>query len=377
MEPIMPRAQSLPVGPSKSAFVGHRNNFDLLRLIAATAVILSHAYVIDGQTDPFARATGLSLGWSAVVMFFTISGFLIAQSLERRNLSAFVAARALRIFPGLAVCVFVTAAALAPLSNLPLAQYFSSIQTFKFVFGNATLLSTEYSLPGVFLDHRITQANGSIWTLRYELACYILLTLIYIGTVLRPTLRKAVVVIALIAGISAPEWHFLTIKPIPVQVSNLLELFMPFLVGSWIFWSNRRVTAIHVAAALIVTALLSRTTLFEPLATIAIAKFTLWIALKPIQIPALTRSRSDYSYGIYIYAYPIQQVISQAIPGLDPLAKALVAFLVVLVPACLSWHFVEGPSLLFKKNLESGAQSNIGSSATGELQQSSKMGTVP
>src|SRR5258708_2023967 len=128
----------------------HENNFDFLRLVAATSVIVSHAYLLDGQTDPYLRLTGISLGLSSVVMFFAISGFLIAQSLERRSLSSFVVARGLRIFPGLAVCVLITAAALAPLSSLTLGQYLSTTQTFKFVFGNATLLSTEYSLPGVF-----------------------------------------------------------------------------------------------------------------------------------------------------------------------------------------------------------------------------------
>lgn len=354
-----------------------QNNFDLLRLVAATTVIVAHAYLLDGQADPYSRITGISLGLSAVVMFFAISGFLIAQSLERRTLPAFALARALRIFPGLAVCVFVTAVALAPLSNLPFAKYLASTQTLRFVLGNATLLSTEYSLPGVFSDYRSTQANGSLWTLRYELACYFLLALTYIVTISRPAFRKVAVILVLIAGVCAPALPFLTGRPVPVQALNLIELFMPFLVGSWVFWSNKRVAVIHVLASLFVSVLLSRTPFFEPAATLTVAIFTLWIALTPLRWLAFTRNRPDYSYGIYIYAYPIQQVISHSLPAIHPSATALIALLVVFIPASLSWHFVERPFLLLKRM--SGSDSKLGKPKppASREQQSGRIGIAP
>ena len=335
----------------------NKNNFDVLRLVAATTVIVSHAYLLDGRTDPYLWLTGISPGWSAVVMFFAISGFLIAQSLQRRNLPEFLLARALRIFPGLAVCVAVTALALAPLSNLSLGEYFASIETVKFVLGNATLLSTQYLLPGVFSDHRITQANGSIWTLRYEIACYIMLATISIATTSRPAWRKVALALVLIAGVFVPAVLLLTHRSVSVQVLNLTELFMPFLVGSWVFWSNKRVTAFHFVASLLASMLLSRTPFYEPATTLTVAIFTLWIALTPFQVLAFARNRPDYSYGIYIYAYPIQQIILESFPTLHPLAKASIAFLVVLVPAGLSWHFVEKPCLSFKKRWRSHSNS--------------------
>jgi peptidoglycan/LPS O-acetylase OafA/YrhL len=351
----------------------NKNNFDFLRLVAATTVIVSHAYLLDGRTDPYLWLTGISPGWSAVVMFFAISGFLIAQSLQRRTLTEFLLARALRIFPGLAVCVFVTALALALLSNLSLGEYFASKETFKFVLGNATLLSTQYSLPGVFSDHRITQANGSIWTLRYEVACYIMLATISMATTSRPALRKVALALALIAGVFVPALPLLTHRSVSVQVLNLTELFMPFLVGSWVFWSNKRVTAFHFVASLSASVLLSRTPFYEPATTLTVAIFTLWIALTPFQVLAFARNRPDYSYGIYIYAYPIQQIISESFPALHPLAKASITFLAVLVPASLSWHFVEKPCLSFKKRWRSHSTSTIAKSGVSHEPQSGRI----
>jgi peptidoglycan/LPS O-acetylase OafA/YrhL len=355
----------------------NKNNFDLLRLVAATTVIVTHAYALDGRTDPYSQLTGISLGWSAVVMFFAISGYLIAQSLERRTLPAFALARALRIFPGLAACVLVTAVALALFSKLSLAQYLASTQTLKFVVGNATLLWTEYSLPGVFSDHRITQANGSLWTLRYELACYMLLALTFVATISRPALRNIAVVLVLIAAVSVRALPFLTERPIPVAAQSLIELFMPFLVGSWLFWSGKRVTAIHVLVSLVASTVLSRTPFFEPAATLTVAIFTLWIALTPFQSLAFTRNRPDYSYGIYIYAYPIQQVISQSLPAFHPLMKTLIAFIVVLVPAGLSWHFVEKPFLLLKKTSRSYSTPRTREPPAAQEQQSSSIAIIP
>jgi peptidoglycan/LPS O-acetylase OafA/YrhL len=309
-------------------------------------------------------------------MFFAISGFLIAQSLQRRALPAFALARGLRIFPGLAVCAFVTALALAPLSSLPLTQYLENPQTLKFALGNATLLSTEYSLPGVFFDHRSTQANGSLWTLRYELACYFLMAALFVATIARPALRKAGIILALIAGFVVPLLPALTHHPVPVQVQNMAGLFMPFIVGSWVFWSRMRLTLVHVFAGLFASVALSHTPFYEPATTLTVAIFTLWIALTPFRALALARNMPDYSYGIYIYAYPIQQVVWQVVPGFPPLAKALMAFLVVLIPASLSWHSVERPCLALKKMWRPDAVPIPATPLSGGEPQPSRIGTI-
>ena len=282
-------------------------------------------------------------------MFFAISGFLIAQSLARRSLSSFLFARALRIFPGLAVCVFVTAVVASAALEFTMVEYFASTQTLKFVLGNATLLSTEYSLPGVFSDHRITLTNGSLWTLRYEIACYILLAGLFVATRPRAALRNVVVSLVLIIGFLLPVLPLLTHRPVPVQMLNIAELFMPFLFGSWVFWSGTRIKGYQVLAGFCACVLLSPTPSFEPAVSFTVALLTLWIALKPFQRTILPRNGPDYSYGIYIYAYPIQQVLSQSLPAMHPFVKGMVALLIVLIPAILSWHFVERPSLSFKQ----------------------------
>jgi peptidoglycan/LPS O-acetylase OafA/YrhL len=324
------------------------NNFGALRWLAALAVILAHAYALRQEGGLYQRLTGLDLGWSAVVVFFTLSGFLICRSAERRTPLAFWTARLLRIFPGLVVCTALTAAALATVTTLPLADYAVAPQTLRFALGTGTLVSTEYALPGVFADHPVTLANGSLWTLRYELLCYALIFgLVEAARHLRlPLARILPVCIALcVAGRAAlAAWGHG-----PVQAANLLELFLPFCIGAW--FAVRGAPAPRpalVALAIGAACVLAPTPLRVPAAAAAIALATLALAFwRNAALRAASRL-PDYSYGIYIYAYPIQQIVLGLTPGAHPLVQALASAVLVIGPAALSWHLVERPALTLK-----------------------------
>ena len=163
---------------------GHSNNLNLMRMILASCVLLSHSWPIalgPAALEPLQADFGVTLGRLSVFGFFLISGLLVTQSLFRRhNVAAFVAARALRIFPGLTVSLLVTALVLCPLlSTLPAAKYYSSPQTWLFIFRNILLVKPQYELPGVF-EHSpyIGAVNGSLWTLFYEVTCYATLAIL-------------------------------------------------------------------------------------------------------------------------------------------------------------------------------------------------------
>ncbi|MDE2361859.1 MAG: acyltransferase [Hyphomicrobiales bacterium] len=324
------------------------NNFEALRWIAASAVILAHAWGLRGQAGAYERATGLDLGWSAVVMFFALSGYLISASAGRRAPSAFWTARILRIFPGLLVSTFLTALAVSAVSRFDAHAYFTSAQTWKFVFGTGTLLGTEYALPGAFEHNVSTQANGSLWTLRYEVACYaIIFAMVWAARRTRLDFGLAALVGAL--GCAAAHAAILASgRPAPVQITNILSLFVPFALGA--FFQARRTSPRlwQVAAGLAAAAALARTPLYTCAAASAIALLTLWLAHTKNRALSAISALPDYSYGIYIYAYPIQQIVILTTPGLPPLAQAAASFVLTLVPAALSWHFIEAPAMALK-----------------------------
>ncbi len=195
-------------------------------------------------------------------MFFALSGYLISASSQRRSPVAFWRARLLRIFPGLIVSTLATALVLAVVSDLDLRAYLTSLQTWKYVFGTGTLAATEYALPGVFQRHAVTQANGSLWTLRYEVACYVaIFALVWATRLIRLDFGKAALAGALVcAGV-----HTALIasgKPFPVQIDNILPLFVPFALGAWLQARSAAPRGWHVLAAIAFAAAVSQTALY-------------------------------------------------------------------------------------------------------------------
>ncbi|NNF24113.1 MAG: acyltransferase family protein [Rhodobacteraceae bacterium] len=150
---------------------GHDNNFNLIRFLAASGVLISHAYPISQGPEaiqPLERLVGMTLGHVCVLIFFAISGFLILRSFDRSStLISWTSARVLRIFPALIVVLILTVLFYGPLlTHLPIAQYFSAPETITYVPRNISLAFLQYPLPGVLVDAPYVGAiNGSLWTL--------------------------------------------------------------------------------------------------------------------------------------------------------------------------------------------------------------------
>ena len=153
---------------------GRKNNMDLIRFVAASAVIYAHAFNLQNVNDPMEGVTGHSTGSIAVGIFFCLSGFLIAKSLcNRPSLLEFLLARCLRILPALIVVnIAVVLVAGAFLTELSPAAYFSNGRTWTFILWNSSLLKIQYDLPGVFLNSYGGAVNGSLWTLPVEARMY-------------------------------------------------------------------------------------------------------------------------------------------------------------------------------------------------------------
>lgn len=171
------------------------NNLDLVRIFAALMVIWSHAYAINNNgklIEPISWLTGKQTGGSiAVYVFFFISGMLVTNSLlTKKNIAEFILSRFCRIIPALAFLLLTTALIIGPLvTSLTISEYFSSTQWHQYITNNL-LMNTQFSLPGVFQNNSYPiSVNGSLWTIRYEVLCYIILPFLFI---LRLTKNKII-----------------------------------------------------------------------------------------------------------------------------------------------------------------------------------------
>src|SRR5215475_9962692 len=186
------------------SFDSHNNNFNLLRMMAASSVLVSHSWSLafyKGIGEPLTSITPFSLGHLAVMLFFGLSGFLIAKSFDsRRSTIEFLTARAFRLYPGLLLaltfCVFV----IGPLWTVePLSVYLHDPVTWKFIPAGLSLVRLHYELPGVFEHNPHFGVNGSLWTLYYEVFCYICLAVAGLVGLLAPRVFP-VAIIAYAAG---------------------------------------------------------------------------------------------------------------------------------------------------------------------------------
>ncbi|MBF5007157.1 acyltransferase family protein [Diaphorobacter caeni] len=342
-----------------SSSADHRNNFNLLRLLAAVAVLFSHgAYLYHLQMPiPF---MGHSLGSAAVCVFFVISGYLIAQSWERSaGWSDFVIRRVARIYPGL-ICatVFSIAVIGALMTTWPQAAYWSSPVTWANFVNNAAGLATVQVLPGVFENNPFARAvNGSLWTIRYELAMYLLLALVSL-TLIR-WWRWAYLAMALsLAAIwllatafdwpdapaAAPQWF----KEL-WSLRQITSLGVYFFVGSaWAKagWGVRWWHGLVGVAALTAARCSSEFMWVQMGVWVGLSCLTMYLAFAGA---AWIRGqpRADLSYGTYIYAFPIQQAVTEVslAHGWSLAVCVGLSLVLTLGLATLSWFLVEKPAL--------------------------------
>jgi|FEC22Drversion2_1045045.scaffolds.fasta_scaffold00008_168 peptidoglycan/LPS O-acetylase OafA/YrhL len=332
-----------------------RNNFGLIRLLAASSVVISHAYIIvrgDGAVEPLEALTGISLGQHAVNVFFFTSGLLVAASLARsRSIGDFALARFLRICPGLMVCLAVCAFVVGPLATtLAPARYLTDGAVYLWLLVTGSLLHITMPLPGVFEHAPYPDVvDLPLWTLKYEIACYVLLGLAGVTGLVRRGARfwaiYAGLVVVYAATLVFPELTFGI-----VAVQHMLHLAVLFGLGvaayrlreglplSW-FWLA--VCLAIYAAAYSGPLRLLATALLTGYATLILAALPLGALAHPFR-------RIDLSYGIYIYGWPTQQLIIDKLPGSSIAEVAIIALAIAGCLAFLSWTFVEKPMLAFR-----------------------------
>jgi peptidoglycan/LPS O-acetylase OafA/YrhL len=336
--------------------------YDTLRLCLAFAVIFRHCFPITYGNSEAASSGPLWTATMAIVpIFFALSGFLVTGSALRLTLGKFVFSRVLRIVPALVVDTLVTILLIGALfTTLPIQQFASDSTTHAYLWNIAGFI--HYFLPGVFESNPLPGVvNGALWTIAPELGCYIFISgLIYFGWVRNWKIVLFIAVASIVAIIGAntfpgylPDFlQKLAAHPGAVLIPN-------FLIGATMFLKRHAIPYSRILfAACIGIIVLSGFLLPESTFSVMPAWSALTIpiyayvtvflgATKLPHIPFF--NRGDYSYGIYLYGFPIQQAIVAATAVRNPFLLFALTIPPVVMLAVFSWHLVEKPTLKFRK----------------------------
>jgi len=257
------------------------------------------------------------------VVFFFLSGLLIAQSAARRGAQAFWAARARRILPGLAGALIVTlilAALSGGLVTPPVAA--------EYLLRGLTLVSLEHAIPGAFAANPMPGlVNGPLWSLFHEVAAYaVCFAAVRSGLMARAPLVLPALAIALWA-----------MPGLPARIETFAPLFVAFAAGMTV-WRYRAVwpVTLPVLGPLAILAPLG-----WPFAVLAVGQATLLLGFRAPPI----RLRHDLSFGVYVFGWPVAQYILHLMPGLTAPQLAVLSLAATLPVAFLSWRMIEQPSL--------------------------------
>ena len=341
----------LTKGPRLADLSGGRdNNLNLIRAIAATAVLVSHAYPIalgPGAEQPLHALTGFTLGELSVFVFFAISGFLIAGSFERSSSHAsFLVARAVRLFPALFISLLLVMFLIGPaVTSLSTSAYLTHTETWVFLVKNMALVTPQFTLPGVFEGNPYKDIEGSIWTLFHEVACY--MALFFAG--LFGILRRACLMTASIAALIM-IWIVKTAVGYTIPITKI-ELFfglaIPFAFGMLIYrWQHRLVLSVPLMVLLWALAFLGHDTVLAGVTLMTAMIYSVfWLGYVPGGHLRSFNRLGDYSYGTYIYAFPIQGLVVWYFGAMTPLENMMWSLPLTLLPSILSWHLIEQPAL--------------------------------
>ncbi|MDV3130405.1 acyltransferase [Mycobacterium sp. 21AC1] len=350
-----PSRRKLAAGSKLGQVFDPRNNaLNAWRLVLATSVILCHSWPLTGHRIPYKPVEQL-LEQVGVDGFFAASGFLITASwLRNPRLRDFAIARALRIFPGLWVCLAIIAFVIAPLSVMiqggSVSDLMASHAPLEYLLNNAVLNVYYAGIDGT--PRGVPWAgvwNGSIWTLVFEMICYIAVAVLGVVGLLK---RRWVIPSIFVLMLCATAWlsyPTFAMQTIPQMVARFAVMFA---AGALLYqyrdaiparWSLVAVSIVLVLASGLLTNY--RVIGALPLAYAVIVSGAL-VHRKRLNL------RNDLSYGVYIYAYPIQQLlVVLGLASLGPFPFFVVATVATVPLAALSWFVVEKHALKLKSRL--------------------------
>jgi peptidoglycan/LPS O-acetylase OafA/YrhL len=352
---------------------GFAQGFDFLRIFLATGIIAWHAASLSGHLEAARASVFWFSEYMLVPMFFALSGFLVAGSSMRLSTRNFLLNRAARILPALAADIVFAALFIGPLvTTLPAKQYFTDATFFSYFLNIVGWM--HYSLPGVFENNPSPAVNGALWTVPFEIGCYVLLMgLMMSGAIKRPRLVLLFTYTVLIVGIPLrvmtshlvnDHGSFLENLAMNLFLSRGSLLWPSFLVGIVLYQLryyvifSKTVAIGLVCAAILVSAFGDVQVLFSSPAVHSIMLPLLGYLTVMIGLSLMPRlpgfGTGDYSYGLYLYHTPFLQFLIHFFPeawtGDRWWTLFFAGFPLSLTAAVISWHVFEYPALKLRNS---------------------------
>jgi peptidoglycan/LPS O-acetylase OafA/YrhL len=327
------------------------NNFDALRLLFASMVVLFHIGILT-QAASLAWCLHISATF-AVQAFFVVSGFLVTMSFEQSSsIKSYASKRLRRITPAYVVVILAAALGLSSISTLPWNAYFTDRELWRYLGFNLVLSNfSAPSLPGVFGSNFMTAVNGSLWTIKVEVAFYCLVPFMVWATQ-RVGARK-VLTTMFVASVLWKIGFNVAAATTGAEIYSKLAKQLPgqlcfFAGGAWAYYRTRdgkSINGLAAAIGVIAYAISGGGWLYELTAPLAVTAIVYWAAIVGPRLPPVAKY-GDFSYGVYLYHFPlIQTFIALGTFHWSPLAGWAISVATVGVSAVLSWHLVERTAL--------------------------------
>ena len=316
-----------------------KNNFDFIRVLLAFIVFVGHLGVLSATPQlAFLMHSPVEV---AVFAFFIVSGFLIARSYERSSsLKSYAKKRINRIVPAYLLVVFLCATLLSLVSSLPLSEYFSNPQVYKYLFWNSLFMNFKApSLPGVFGNQAV---NGALWTLKIEMCFYIAVPLLFLLFGKNNKYRNTSLIVLYFLSLIFLNYFEMTGR---AAISRQLPGSLCYFIGGMLLYFNfdrfiqHKNILVIIAALTVWIDLIFKIKLFSPM---MISIIVLYIAYS-FRFLNNFGKYGDFTYGIYIFHFPIIRVFQTLglFDDYNPYMMGFVCMLVVIGVGITSWHLYE------------------------------------
>jgi peptidoglycan/LPS O-acetylase OafA/YrhL len=321
-----------------------QNNFDFLRLTAATMVLISHQFILNGKAEPL--IFGHTLGYFAVFIFFIISGYWVTKSYKEDSIFLrFIIKRLLRLIPGLTVCVLVCFFIIGPIGfSGDVKNYFGIKEYWKFLRNIFFISKSE--LQGIFEKNPYPNTlNGSLWTLSIEFKWYLVLAVLGYFKMINKKIIFLIILFSIICWIYINYFSY--------EQKNFKSFFYLgnfFLTGVLLFLIELNLFIVFIS--LLFSVLLILFEFYYLGLLVGLPPLIIYIGLQSFKYINKINRIGDLSYGVYLFAFPIQQTIFYFF-GLKLTFNSSFLLVIVLtyLLAYFSWHFIELPVLRLKKKI--------------------------
>lgn len=328
------------------------NNFNLIRMIAAYMVIFAHAAAIQGRgVDIVAKITGQThSGQMAVFIFTFLSGIFITKSVINSDVKSFIKKRIVRLYPELIICLIVILLLGSIFTTYSQYDYWTNPQTGKYFFANLFEIANEHILPGVFENHPNSSMNGVLWYITFEIRVYLLWALLKSFSVFKDKTKTNIVLVILLSWvISKPNLMPFLGSDVNLYGSmDFPQYTITFIIGALVYVNAKEVCINygHIILSILLMYVFRHSSIATWVWAFGFVVISLWIGTNK---RVLKIKIKDLSYGIFLYGWPVGQLINEFFPSAQAYIAAFLTAVVSTIVAFASEKLADKTIILVSR----------------------------